>query len=124
VDGARNATVACSVTCRRHARAWRGHKRDRLPDAGRARPSAGNFTDTIVFSNAVSGVAQTRVAEVRVASFTSMPFAEDFESGIIQRYWFVSGSPGQVTQISSLNGPRGNHHLTWIRLAGSRRATN
>jgi uncharacterized repeat protein (TIGR01451 family) len=78
----------------------------------------GTFTDTIIFSNTVSGVAQTRGAEVRVAAFTSMPFAEDFESGIIQEYWAVSGTPGQVTQISPLNGPRGSNHLTLDSIGG------
>jgi uncharacterized repeat protein (TIGR01451 family) len=72
----------------------------------------GRFTDTITFSNLISGVAQERDAEVRVAAFTLMPFAEDFESGSIAPYWFVSGSPGQATQISPLNGPRGSNHLT------------
>lgn len=78
----------------------------------------GTFTDTITFSNTVSGVAQTRGAEVRVAAFTSMPFAEDFESGSIQEYWVVSGTPGQVTQISPLNGPRGSSHLTLDSIGG------
>jgi uncharacterized repeat protein (TIGR01451 family) len=78
----------------------------------------GTFTDLIIFSNTVSGVAQTRGAEVRVAAFTSMPFAEDFESGSIQEYWAVSGSPGQVTQISPLNGPRGSNHLTLDSVGG------
>ena len=78
----------------------------------------GTFTDTIVFSNTDSGVEQTRGAEVRVAGFTTMPFSEDFESGSIQTYWSVSGSPGQVTRISSLNGPRGGSHLTMDSIGG------
>jgi uncharacterized repeat protein (TIGR01451 family) len=72
----------------------------------------GTFTDTITFSNTISGVAQERGAEVRVAAFTSMPFSEDFEAGRLEDYWFVSGTPGSATQITPLNGPRGSNHLT------------
>lgn len=78
----------------------------------------GTFTDTIVFSNSVSGVAQVRGAEVRVMAFTSMPFADDFESGVIQSHWSVSGSLGAGTQVSSLNNPRGAHHLTLDSIGG------
>jgi len=78
----------------------------------------GTYTDTITFSNTVSKVVQTRHAELRVLAFTSMPFLEDFESGVFQSYWSLSGTPGHATHISSLNEPRGSNHLTLDSSAG------
>jgi uncharacterized repeat protein (TIGR01451 family) len=72
----------------------------------------GAFTDTLTISNTVSRVVQRRAAELRVLTFASMPFAEDFEGGVLQNYWSLSGTPGHVTQITSLNEPRGSNHLT------------
>ena len=79
----------------------------------------GSFADTITFSNTHSGVAQTRGAEVRVVTFTSMPFDDDFESGSIQPWWSVSGTIGHVAQVTSLNNPHGgSNHLTLDSVGG------
>jgi len=83
----------------------------------------GVFTDTITFSNTVSRVAQRRGAELSIVAFTQMPFSENFESGVLQEYWSLSGTPGHATQITALNGPRGTRHLT-LDSFGSIRARN
>ncbi len=62
-----------------------------LNDAANALP-LGIYGGTLVFSNATSGVAQTRDVRLRVQGFTGLPFTEGFESGRLQSYWSVSGT--------------------------------
>ncbi len=81
----------------------------------------GSFVDTIRFSNTTSKVVQLRKAEVRILAFTSMPFSEDFESGIIETFWSMTGTRDHVTRISSLNGPHGGEkHVTLDCLGGTK----
>ena len=79
----------------------------------------GSFQDTVAFSNAVSGLVQTRPVEVRILAFTTLPFTEDFESGVLQPYWSLTGTGTPVTQITPLNEPHGgSNHLTLESLGG------
>ena len=72
----------------------------------------GYFTDTITFSNHVSGVAQTRAAEVRILEFAAMPFREDFESGSLGLGWSVTGTGDFQTRINFQYQPHGGtNHL-------------
>jgi uncharacterized repeat protein (TIGR01451 family) len=84
----------------------------------------GTFSDTISFSNTVTHIQQTRRVELRVVTFTSMPFTEDFESGRIEPYWSVSGTGDAAAQVTSRHMPHGgNYHLT-LDAGGGRRSRN
>ena len=50
-----------------------------------------------------------------------MPFHDDFESGLLQSYWAVSGTGGHNAQVTPLNGPgEGEFHLTLDSFNGVR----
>ncbi len=73
----------------------------------------GNYVGSILFSNLSSHVAQTRDAHLRVMDFVSMPFVEDFESGMFQSYWMVTGTGDFRSQVTTNDGPHGGRfHLT------------
>ena len=84
----------------------------------------GYFTDTIAFSNHLTGVVQTRPAEVRVLSFASMPFREDFESGSLAAGWSVTGTGDFQAQITSLNTPHGGSNQLTLDCIGGTRSRN
>ena len=84
----------------------------------------GNYSDTIVFSNTLTKVAQSRGVEARVVAFTSMPFTEDFESGRIEPYWSVTGTGAHVAQVTTLNSPHGGKYQLTLDAAGGQRARN
>lgn len=89
-----------------------------LTDAALVLP-LGTFSDSIVFSNTVTKVAQTRRAEVRLIAFTSMPFEDTFESGRLQPWWSVSGTGAHLSQVTPQYEPHaGNYHLTLDSLNG------
>ncbi len=84
----------------------------------------GSFADVIVFSNHVSRIVQTRLAEVRLLHFASMPFRDDFEIGAFGPSWSVTGTGDFQTRVNPLNGPHaGNQHVT-LDCAGRRRSRN
>lgn len=84
----------------------------------------GTFDDVIVFSNTVTGISQSRSAEIRVMTFTAMPFLETFESGELENYWSVSGVGPFAPLVTTLNGPHsGDYHLT-LSSTGASRARN
>ena len=79
----------------------------------------GTFSDQLTFSNLTSGHAQTRDVELRLMSFTSMPFREDWESGTVRPFWTITGTGPMHTQVTTNSGPHGgSHHLT-LDSAGS-----
>ena len=84
----------------------------------------GYFTDTIAFSNHLTGVVQTRPAEVRVLSFASMPYREDFESGSLAAGWSVTGTGDFQAQITSLNTPHGGSNQLTLDCIGGTRSRN
>jgi uncharacterized repeat protein (TIGR01451 family) len=84
----------------------------------------GYFTDTITFSNHVTGITQTRRAEVRVLSFAAMPFHEDFESGVIGPAWSVTGTADYQTRLTFLDEPHGGTNHLILDCVGGRRSRN
>lgn len=84
----------------------------------------GYFADTITFSNHVTGIAQTRRAEVRVLSFAAMPFHEDFESGEIGPAWSVTGTFDYQTRLTFLDEPHGGTNHLILDCVGGRRSRN
>jgi len=73
----------------------------------------GDHQAVITFSNLTTGVAQAREVDVRIMSFASMPFVEDFESGMFQSYWMITGKGGFRSQVTQQSGPHGGlYHLT------------
>jgi uncharacterized repeat protein (TIGR01451 family) len=72
----------------------------------------GSHSADIVFRNETSGMVQQRPVSIRIMTFTSMPFAEDFESGDLGSFWQITGTDAFRVQVTDQNGPRGNHHLT------------
>lgn len=85
----------------------------------------GNVFDTVTFSNATSHVVQTRVVQLRVIAFASAPFVEDFETGVFQSYWSISGSSGSRSLVTQENGPHGgSYHLTMDTDGSSGNARN
>ena len=72
----------------------------------------GNHQDLITFSNHTTHVIQRREVNLRVMRFAAMPFVEDFESGVFQPYWMVTGRGGFRSQITQQSGPHaGSYHL-------------
>lgn len=84
----------------------------------------GFFSDTITFSNHVTGIAQTRRAEVRVLSFAAMPFHEDFESGTLGAAWSVTGTADYQTRITFMAEPHGGSNHVVLDALGGRRSRN
>ena len=84
----------------------------------------GSFGDTITFSNHVTGIAQTRRAEVRVLNFATMPFHEDFESGMIGPAWSVTGTADYQTRVTFLDEPHGGSNHLVLDCIGGRRSRN
>jgi uncharacterized repeat protein (TIGR01451 family) len=80
--------------------------------AAAAQLGIGSHAATITFSNATTRLVQDREVSLRIMSFTSMPFLDDFESGRLQPHWQVSGTGPFRSQVTSQNGPRGTGHLT------------
>gem|GEM_PF-1796474 len=49
-------------------------------------------------------------------NIASIPFSEDFESGVLAPYWSISGTSGHRTQVTDLYTPHaGSYHLTMDR---------
>ena len=73
----------------------------------------GLYTDTLIFSNTVSSVTQSRSVQLRVQGYASMPFTETFETGALQPYWTTSGTATYRSQVTSASIPHaGVYHLT------------
>ncbi len=73
----------------------------------------GSHSADIVFRNETTGMDQQRSVSVRVMAFTTMPFAEGFESGDLGPFWQITGTDAFRVQVTGQNGPRGNNHLTF-----------
>jgi extracellular elastinolytic metalloproteinase len=73
----------------------------------------GSYTDSVVFSNIDSGAVHTRDVALRIDTYASMPFTEDFESGNLATFWRSSGTAEYRIQVTSANGPHGGtYHAT------------
>ena len=73
----------------------------------------GVYEDTFVFRNNATGSGQERAASLRVMSFASLPFSDDFETGSLGPVWQTTGTGIRRTQVTSNNGPHaGNFHVT------------
>jgi hypothetical protein len=73
----------------------------------------GAYGTSIIFSNISSGYAQSRQADLRVMAIASMPFHEDFESGVLGPWWNASGVGPFRTRVTPDFQPHaGNYQLT------------
>jgi uncharacterized repeat protein (TIGR01451 family) len=73
----------------------------------------GTFTDTVTFSNVLSGVTQERDAQLTVMRFVALPFEDGFEAGELSPAWAVSGTGPHQVKVTELNSPHsGRSHLT------------
>ncbi|MDA0991397.1 MAG: hypothetical protein O3A51_11680, partial [Verrucomicrobia bacterium] len=82
-------------------------------NAAAAALASGVYNDTVVFSNATSGVVVSRDVSLIVNGIATMPFAENFESGVLASHWVVTGTAEHRTQVTTANGPHaGAYHLT------------
>lgn len=70
----------------------------------------GEFAIDITASTATESDHQTLVIAIKPVA--EVPFFEDFESGSLLPFWESSGTGPYRTEVTSLNGPRGNFHLT------------
>jgi uncharacterized repeat protein (TIGR01451 family) len=80
--------------------------------AAAAQLGLGTHSATVTFSNATTRLVQEREVSLRIMSFTSMPFLENFESGALAPFWQVSGTEAFRSQVTDQNTPRGQRHLT------------
>ena len=73
----------------------------------------GTYNDSIVFSNQTTGLQLTLPVTLSLAAVASMPFTEDFESGVLSNYWTAAGTADYRIQVTSANAPdSGSFHAT------------
>lgn len=73
----------------------------------------GRSVDSLWLTNESSGVIQSRVLDLRVMQFTTMPFSDDFEETALRPEWLVSNPPHGRVQITSIGNPHsGKTHVT------------
>jgi len=75
--------------------------------------SAGNYQDTITFTNSTSAAVLPRSVSLTIDPFFVPIFWEAFESGSLAGAWTISGTGDHRTQVTTANSPHaGNYHLT------------
>ncbi|MEM9283249.1 MAG: S8 family serine peptidase, partial [Verrucomicrobiota bacterium] len=86
--------------------------------------SAGNYESLVTFSTPATGHQETAVFRLDVKKFASIPFSEDFESGL-DAFWETTGTGTFRTIRSGANGPfQGNYHLLMDSSASASYARN
>lgn len=81
-------------------------------------PSTLSFTQGLVqqslmFSNHISGIVQTREIQLSVFSIAQLPFVDGFETGTMDPHWLATGTGDFRTEVSPNDGPHaGSFHLT------------
>jgi len=77
-------------------------------------PNSTPYADTVVFTDAASGVAFERDVSLEILPVATMPFFDGFESGSFANYWQTAGTGNYRLQVTTGNTPHsGSYHATF-----------
>ena len=75
--------------------------------------AAGNYSDTITFTNATSGIYQQRAVSLVIEPLTQLIARETWEAGSPGGAWSITGTSTHRTLVTTANAPHGGaYHLT------------
>ncbi len=87
--------------------------------------AVGTYTNVITFSNTATGVTQQRLIKLSIREAAALPFAEDFENGLLDTWWESTGTADFRTEVTAANYPHVGNHLTMdVSVSGSSYSRN